>query len=227
MIKVSITLPNNTQITLESEEPWIIHEIVGIVLRDWPRELMLSTSITGEGPHPTPSGDHGGTSPQAPPVATPSYDRPENGTSSEQSSGASPVPTPQFQAGETAAQVVRAEGHRDGERASPSAEPASEPKAATEAEAKFIQFCQSANPMGDMRRVVVAAHGASKFLNQPSVDTQELSRLFQLIGWHPPHSLVQTLRNAARSKFRWMERIPGRSGHYSATDVGRAITFGS
>ena len=42
MVKVSITLPNNAQITFESDEPEVIHEIVGMVLRDLPRELMQS-----------------------------------------------------------------------------------------------------------------------------------------------------------------------------------------
>ena len=45
MVKVSITLPNNAQITLESEEPEVIHEIVGMVLRDLPRELMQSVVL--------------------------------------------------------------------------------------------------------------------------------------------------------------------------------------
>ena len=73
-----------------------------------------------------------------------------------------------------------------------------------------------------MRRVVVAAEGASRHLQQFSVDTERLERLFRLAGWPAAHSFIQTLRNAARTKFRWMERVPGRSGHYTVTDVGRA-----
>jgi hypothetical protein len=97
----------------------------------------------------------------------------------------------------------------------------------TPAERDFVQFCQQANPLGDMRRVVVAAEGAARYLDAESVDPNELGGLFDLVGWQRPHSFVQTLRNAARSKFRWLERVPGRSGHYTVTPLGRATTFGS
>ena len=76
-----------------------------------------------------------------------------------------------------------------------------------------------------MRRVVVAAEGASRFLGLDSVDVDELSRLFDLAGWRRPHSFVQTLRNAARRKFQWIESIPGRSGHYTVTSRGRAVVL--
>ena len=79
--------------------------------------------------------------------------------------------------------------------------------------------------MGDMRMVVVAAEGAARFLSMDSVDAPELERLFGLAGWRSPHSFVQTLRNAARSKFRWLARLPGRSGRYTVTDLGRATTL--
>ena len=78
-----------------------------------------------------------------------------------------------------------------------------------------------------MRRVVVAAEGASRFFGSRSVDAGELGRLFDLAGWQRPHSFVQTLRNAARSKFRWLERMPGRSGYYTVTEVGRETALGS
>lgn len=217
MIKVSITLPNNTQITLESEEPRIIREIVGIVLRDLRREGTGPASSTGGG---TPVASGAGSAVATAPAGTLFTLPPDDSASTPPSSEAGAVSTDQTQAQKTA-------GLSGGPDVQPATEPADKPKAVTMAEAKFIEFCQSANPMGDMRRVAVAAHGASKLLNKPSVDTQELSRLFQLVGWHPPHNLVQTLRNAARSKFRWMERIPGRSGHYSATELGRTIASGS
>ncbi len=79
--------------------------------------------------------------------------------------------------------------------------------------------------MGDMRRVVVAAEGASRFLDTTTVDADELGRLFDLVAWSRPHSFIQTLRNAARSKFRWLERIPGRSGQYAVTDLGRTTAL--
>ena len=93
------------------------------------------------------------------------------------------------------------------------------------ADVAFIQFCQSTNPLGDMRKVVVAAEGASQFLQMDSVNTEDLTDLFDRIGWLQPHSFTQTLRNAARSKFRWLERMPGRSGHYTVTELGRTTTL--
>ena len=77
-----------------------------------------------------------------------------------------------------------------------------------------------------MRKVVVAAEGAAQFLQMDSVDTDDLASLFDRVGWLIPHSFTQTLRNAARSKFRWLERVPGRSGHYMVTILGRTTILG-
>ncbi|MBO55553.1 MAG: hypothetical protein CL886_07815 [Dehalococcoidia bacterium] len=90
-------------------------------------------------------------------------------------------------------------------------------------EHELIKFCRSSNPMGDMRKVVLVSEAASRYLNEQMVDCDRLGYLFDLVGWQRPHSFIQTLRNAARSKFRWMERVPGRSGQYMVTDTGRDI----
>ena len=201
MVKVSITLPNNAQITFEAEEPEDLHEIVGMVLRDLPRDLMQpSAHFNGQGEHlPEPSnGDRK--------AAVPTENSPVVATSLEPiPSGTAPT---SVNAGENGQTVANA--------AIPS----------TGAETSFIEFCTTANPLGDMRRVVVAAEAARQFLDLASVDAEELGRLFHLAGWPGPHSIVQTLRNAARSKFRWLERVPGRSGYYTVTQVGRSIALG-
>ena len=106
----------------------------------------------------------------------------------------------------------------------PTPTPAVEP--ATLDENDYVAFCHQVSPLGDMRRVVVAAEAADRYLGIASVDPDELSRLFRLAGWPLPHNFVQTLRNAARSKFRWLERIAGQSGHYRVTDTGRSIVLG-
>ncbi len=98
--------------------------------------------------------------------------------------------------------------------------------ATTPEEHEYIAFCQKVSPLGDMRRVVVAAEAADRFLSVKSVDPDALAQLFTLAGWPLPHSFVQTLRNAARTKFRWLERIPGQSGHYRVTGTGRSIVLG-
>ena len=77
-----------------------------------------------------------------------------------------------------------------------------------------------------MRRVVVAAEAAARYLEVKSVDSDKLAELFTLADWPIPHSFVQTLRNAARTKFRWLERIPGIPGHYKVTNTGRSIVLG-
>lgn len=88
-------------------------------------------------------------------------------------------------------------------------------------ENKFIEFCGSHSPIGDMRRLVVAAEGASKYLNVPEVSPHELNRLFRLASWPIPNDLLQSLRNSARRSFQWFQRVPGRQGYYSVTDKGR------
>ena len=89
----------------------------------------------------------------------------------------------------------------------------------------FTTFCRAVNPIGDMRKVVVAAEGAARTFAMENVDAWELGHLFDKAGWSQPHSFTQALRNAARSKFRWLERVPGRAGRYSVTDAGRAVVL--
>ncbi|MFQ5860484.1 MAG: hypothetical protein ACE5IG_02920 [Dehalococcoidia bacterium] len=90
----------------------------------------------------------------------------------------------------------------------------------------FAGFCRRVNPVGDMRRVVVAAEGAQQLLGMERVSARELEGLFQQAGWPRPKDFVQTLRNAARSKFRWLERVPGQEGYYTVTDQGRQEVVG-
>ena len=93
----------------------------------------------------------------------------------------------------------------------------------SESEDDFVQFCHSVNPLGDMRKVVVVVDAAERLLNLKGIDSEELGLLFDLIGWSHPHDFGQTLRNAARSKFRWLERMPGRTGRYGITQIGRSV----
>jgi hypothetical protein len=210
MVKVTITLPNNALITFESEEPEVIHEIVGMVLRDLPRELMQAAPpVNGNGPqHAGKVQGKGAAATQAEPSA------PEP---------APPVTSPQpADAAVVAEPVAQPSASPDGRRTAPAADVKLSPE-----QQAFIDFCQEANPLGDMRRVVVAAEGAARYLGTASVDADDLERLFDLAGWPRPHSFVQTLRNAARSKFRWLERVPGRSGQYTVTHLGRVTALGS
>ena len=89
---------------------------------------------------------------------------------------------------------------------------------------EFTAFCQGINPTGNMRRAVVAAEAANRFFGLTGVTADEMIELFDLVGWARPRDLTQTIRNAARSKFGWLERIPGRAGSYAATELGRSTT---
>ena len=78
-----------------------------------------------------------------------------------------------------------------------------------------------------MRKVVVAAEGAQRFLGMDSVDVTDLAELFELARWRQAHDFIQTLRNAARDNYRWVERLPGRTGRYSVSDLGRSVVLGN
>ena len=221
MIKVSITLPNSVQITLESDSE-NVHEIVGAVLRDLPKELLSGGPpvLSGRGLNATDQlnisqlGDvlsRLQTLLAAQNAARPSL--PEGVATV--NGGGNPTPAIGNPREENPASALAgtSSNHQDAATTS-SPEGGEDP---------FIQFCRSVNPLGDMRRVVVAAEGAERYLRADGVDAEELSRLFDLAGWTQPHSFAQTLRNAARSKFRWIERMPGRNGRYWVTERGKEI----
>ena len=256
MIKVSITLPNGVQITLESDSE-NVHEIVGAVLRDLPKELLSGgppdLNITGlnqtDQLNISQLGDvlsrlqalltaQNAVQPDAPegvaPVngaanPTPAPANPMSVPGSPMPVPGSPMPVPGSPMPVPGGPMPVPGGPMEKNLSSAAAEASSYPQdpvtsfPAEASEDSFIEFCRSLNPLGDMRRVVAAAEGAQRFLRADGVDAEELSRLFDLAGWTQPHSFTQTLRNAARSKFRWIERMPGRNGRYWVTDRGKEI----
>ena len=216
MIKVTITLPNGVQITVESDSE-IGPEILNLALRDLPQELLstsppitygveqsdfaqLSRALSQLQSLLPPQDGKGPSSPEVPG----SVDGSSPSTKALNGTDRGNQPSPEGGAAD----------HGEGARINGSAD---------SGEDSFLQFCRSVNPLGDMRRVVVAAEGAERFLQANGVDAEELSRLFDLVGWTQPHDFAQTLRNAARSKFRWLERMPGRSGRYWVTKTGKEI----
>ena len=219
MNKLSITLPAGSQVCIESDDAGLVRE----VLYSFMPQIIGANGASSEASvaksvePPAHSNGHSATNgvvqhvAETPPVvvaATENHGPPPVGPAVVVAHVAPPPPT-----------VAR------------SAEPAPPPPVtATEtmspSEHEYIAFCQRVNPLGDMRRVVVAAEAAHRYLNITSVDPDSLAHLFTLAGWPIPHSFVQTLRNAARTKFRWLERIPGLSGHYKVTNTGRSIVLG-
>ena len=221
MVKVSITLPNTAQITFEAEETEIIHGVVGIVLRDLPPEL--TQRLPADGGSLLPVTVEKGTSV----ASTEVIDQPDV-TNQDTSDAPITARDPSIsssgsaKAGNRKRLAAQSRSHQD----PPPSQVATQNAPSAEQQAAFSEFCRSANPLGDMRRVVVATEGASRILGYRSVDAEDLAALFDLAGWRRPHNFTQTLRNAARDKFRWLERMPGRTGKYTTTSLGRSVTLG-
>ena len=274
MLKLSITLPNNAQINLETEDDVVIDRILGIVLTDVSQAILagFSTAPSGAGRQLSTDPPAAVTPPPAPapPMVTVENTLPPEEASPVETAPASDAPAPPAAAAEqigpanNTGAVIESAAPATAEQATapllsdwdaaleePPPEPWPQldglgnggratngsPQAAGNhlgmanlvpavSEQAFVDFCRAANPLGDMRRVVVAAEGASRYLAVDGVDADALGRLFDIVGWPRAHNFVQTLRNAARSKFGWLERVPGRAGHYTVTDLGRATALG-
>ena len=209
-MKLLLTFPNGAQLTLESAEPEFVQQIIMTSLKEFPALPGQTVGAAG-----AQAGD-------------------------ETSNGGQPAAGVRARAGGNGAAASPGELARSADAAGPSGDAAFStsmgnggygnafanilPDANGELsgdQLQFREFCRDANPTGDMRRAVVAAEGAQRLLGVPSVDAHTLEALFALAGWPRPHSLVQTMRNAARVKFGWLERVPGRMGFYTVTDTGR------
>ena len=275
MLRLSITLPNNAQINLESEDETVIDRVLGILLTDISHALLagltspeagVSAAARVEPPAPVAPAS-------AQPAAGVETVAPQRAAAeaSQATASVAPVaetpeppavrqsepmfmppaeaqPEPAATPDQPPAPVLSdwdASLDEQPEEAWPQLEGAGNGVEATNgaglgrnnspalgnvvpevSERAFVDFCRAANPLGDMRRVVVAAEGANRYLSIDGVDAEALGRLFDIVGWPRAHNFVQTLRNAARSKFGWLERIPGRAGHYTVTDVGRSTALG-
>ena len=241
MVKLSISLPNSTQITLESDESDLINQVLGMLLHGLPPEAApagVSPAVLANG-HGDAVEKGTDATPERPAAVTQpngaSHAQPSNGLSapvvsrpqprppvSSAHAGAdeNPIvaqPRAPVSSGVLTAPLLPGNESDDGlflEAQTP------------ESREDFTIFCQTVNPMGDMRRVVVAAEGAARFFKTDGVNAEELGELFDLAGWRRANSFTQTLRNAARSKFGWLERVPGRAGCYAPTELGRSVTLG-
>ena len=228
MIKLNITLPSGAQVSIEADDKELVREVLYSAM---PHLQSVPQQSNGEmnghaleiPAHHNGSLTNGHGSAPVQSAATTNGSDPARDSSNGNTNGNhAPAATA------TATPVVEREpAPSQTERPQPAASaPTPTFIPSTPDEHEYIAFCQRVSPLGDMRRVVVAAEAADRHLNVQSVDPEELERLFTLAGWPIPHSFVQTLRNAARTKFRWLERIPGKAGHYRVTDTGRSIVLG-
>ena len=272
MLKISITLPNNAQINLETADAAVIDKILDAALPVLTRNLTgAMAAVNGDPVSPAPAEQKppaaAAPTEQKPPAAAPppppapspapvqnwetaAPEAPEKETipSPWPAAAVAAVPVPPAFAATPETDFDPEEdwpAFDDGEDDEDEDDAVTAEKAALSrlavngaaaarpgmfgpsgSEQAFIDFCREASPLGDMRRVVVAAEAASRYLGMSGVDALGLGHLFNLAGWPQAHSFTQTLRNAARSKFRWLERVPGRAGYYAVTDLGRKTALG-
>ena len=220
MNKLSITLPAGGQICIESDDAGLVRE----VLYSFMPQLTGANGASADVPiakSAEPSAHSNGHS--AANGSTSHVAEPQRAQVVAADNNGAPPAAP-------AVAVVPIAAPPTAPAAAASSEPVPAPTVAVEtmtpSEHEYIAFCQRVNPVGDMRRVVVAAEAAHRYLNITSVDPDSLTQLFTLAGWPIPHSFVQTLRNSARTKFRWLEKIRGQTGHYKVTNKGRNEVLG-
>ena len=204
VLKVSISLPNNTIITFEVSDPEVFREVVGLALKELPRDMM-QMHLSGIASHPPDGGRNAVESPS--PAQMPVQPSAGGSDTSDASSSA-----------------AKSEAEQSSVHMGASLSPVG--AANSEAEQSFVHMCISLSPVGDMRRVVAAAEGAGRHFGLSRVSEKELGPLFDLAGWPRPADFLQTLRNGARRKFRWLERVPGSTGYYTVTDSGRERVLG-
>ncbi|PKB78254.1 MAG: hypothetical protein BZY88_19330 [SAR202 cluster bacterium Io17-Chloro-G9] len=206
MVKISIALPNQTQISLEADDFVQLRPGVDLVRQGLLGELANLA-----------------TPPNADAVTTAESEKSSGEQTTDAPSPAKRQPRGRAGTPETPSQTT-AEAVPNSLAANTAAVPPelSDPRLTRD----FTVFCRAADPMGDMRKVVAAAEGARRHLNMDNVDAWELGHLFDLAGWTRPRNFTQTLRNAARNSFRWLERVPGRSGRYTTTEKGRSVALG-
>ena len=217
MVKISIALPNHAEINLEAEDTEQLLPVVNLVRQELLRDVA---SLAAPANGATPAN---GAVPSVPAPPLPASEEPakpaEAPTPAEIPAPSSPPPV--AASPEPAPAPVKA-----APLVPPSANTIPPALSNPRLTRDFADFCRNADPIGDMRKVVAAAEGARRHLDMETVDAWELGQLFDLAGWTRAHNFTQTLRNAARHKFKWLERAPGRAGRYAATEKGREVVLG-
>ena len=84
---------------------------------------------------------------------------------------------------------------------------------------RIDNFYKEKDPRNDMERVTVLAYYAKEYRDIPEVSEDELSPLFNEVGGQLPKAVMQTLRNAARKKYSYLESS-GKKGYYRITNTG-------
>ena len=221
MVKISIALPNHAEINLEAEDTEQLLPVVNLVRQELLRDVAsLAAPANGAVPS-VPAPPLAASDEPAKPLAA--SDEPAKPLASPTPSEIpAPSPPPPVAASPEPAPVPVKTTPLVPPSANTIPPTLSNPRLTRD----FADFCRNADPIGDMRKVVAAAEGARRHLDMETVDAWELGQLFDLAGWTRAHNFTQTLRNAARHKFKWLERAPGRAGRYAATEKGREVVLG-
>ena len=217
MVKISIVLPNHAEINLEAEDTEQLLPVVNLVRQELLRDVA---SLAAPANGATPAN---GAVPSVPAPPLPASEEPAKPAEAPTPSEIpAPSPPPPVAASPEPAPVPVKTTPLVPPSANTIPPTLSNPRLTRD----FADFCRNADPIGDMRKVVAAAEGARRHLDMETVDAWELGQLFDLAGWTRAHNFTQTLRNAARHKFKWLERAPGRAGRYAATEKGREVVLG-
>ena len=217
MVKISISLPNHAEINLEAEDTEQLLPVVNLVRQELLRDVA---SLAAPANGATPANGAVPSVPAPPLPASEEPAKPAEATTPSEIPAPSPPP-PVAASPEPAPAPVKTTP-----LVPPSANTIPPALSNPRLTRDFADFCRNADPIGDMRKVVAAAEGARRHLDMETVDAWELGQLFDLAGWTRAHNFTQTLRNAARHKFKWLERAPGRAGRYAATEKGREVVLG-
>ena len=217
MVKISIALPNHAEINLEAEDTEQLLPVVNLVRQELLRDVA---SLAAPANGATPANGAVPSVPAPPLSASEEPAKPAEAPTPAEIPAPSPPP-PVAASPEPAPAPVKA-----APLVPPSANTIPPALSNPRLTRDFADFCRNADPIGDMRKVVAAAEGARRHLDMETVDAWELGQLFDLAGWTRAHNFTQTLRNAARHKFKWLERAPGRAGRYAATEKGREVVLG-
>ena len=217
MVKISIALPNHAEINLEAEDTEQLLPVVNLVRQELLRDVA---SLAAPANGATPANGAVPSVPAPPLPASEEPAKPAEAPTPAEIPAPSPPP-PVAASPEPAPAPVKA-----APLVPPSANTIPPALSNPRLTRDFADFCRNADPIGDMRKVVAAAEGARRHLDMETVDAWELGQLFDLAGWTRAHNFTQTLRNAARHKFKWLERAPGRAGRYAATEKGREVVLG-
>ena len=217
MVKISIALPNHAEINLEAEDTEQLLPVVNLVRQELLRDVA---SLAAPANGATPAN---GAVPSVPAPPLPASEEPAKPAEAPTPAEIpAPSPPPPVAASPEPAPVPVKTTPLVPPSANTIPPTLSNPRLTRD----FADFCRNADPIGDMRKVVAAAEGARRHLDMETVDAWELGQLFDLAGWTRAHNFTQTLRNAARHKFKWLERAPGRAGRYAATEKGREVVLG-